>query len=1669
MAAGDLRRAGICFLWIFMLLGIVCLFPQDVRALCATVKIEIRQELTLERQAFDAHMRINNGLAHMPIENVAVNVNFTDEKGVPVLASSDPNHTAARFFIRLDTMRNISNVSGSGSVAPETSADIHWLIIPAPGASNGRESGTLYFVGATLSYTAGGKSETIEVTPDHIFVKPMPELVLDYFLPTDVYGDDPWTNTVEEPVPFELGLRILNRGHGAARSLKVESAQPRIIENEQGLLVGFNIEGVRVNGEPAQNSLLADFGDIASRKAGVARWIMTSSLSGRMVGFDAEFSHADALGGQMTSLIQEVNTRFLVRSVLVDAPGRDAIEDFLAKDDDVYRVYESDGTATLVTDQSEDASLAVSGNTWRFTVPPTDGFMYAALSDPSRGRLIIQGAVRSDGKRIRPENIWFSKTRGGGGPWQHSIHIFDHNTTGVYTLILENPDNLPRPPEIRFIPERVGEEGRQLSFLVEASSSSGKSLALRTEALPVGAGFTDMGDGSGIFDWTPGAGQAGLYTLRFTASDGILTASRQALIRIAAEDAADTDKDGLPDAWELVHFGSLGRDGRGDFDGDGISDLDEYLNGFDPTVPQNVPGTPDILSPFPGEVLNTLSPALVIERSLDPENDPVTYTFEVFSDITFRKRLFAKDLACIGENTTRFVLPADLEDRKAYYWRVRASDQTGSSLWSHGHFVVHTEGGVLPEPVPGDPAEGLVPGPVLKNPGQGAWVPGAVPSLSAHPALDPALDASVLQYRFEVYEDANLTRLVAWGTRANPSFDDYGALASSRWYYWRVQALKENGPAGAWSETGRFFAKVHAVPPPSLSFVYPDAPLHLAAQGLTLRWLLKNTGPDATLALYYTDVPRTEGGTLIQDRLEEDPDSRAGFYTWNISDLEGVYYVYALLEDGSVRQRVLCPFAITVDRTPPLVSATPPGGRFADTVSVSLSTNEPADIYYTLDGGLPSESALPYTEPLVLDETRILRFMAVDRAGNLSAPVTETYTKGAAVFSLTVDTSAGRFLEGLEVKAFTEAGVFTGIRALTSENGQADFDAAAFAPGRYRFRVSWMGRDYGTDPLPLPETSAGHLRIAEEEVRVRVHTKDGAVRDVEVHLFSGSGASLGQYGITDAAGEVVFVLPVGGEFTFRADLYGNPIWTGMITVSGDGPNLVSVPTKGGRLLFQVNKGPEAPMEGVRIEIHDGSGASGLSAETDAAGLVAFDLPAGEYEAEIFWLGHSLWSEDVYLSADARMEILLPHQTLSVWLGARYQEKNTALAGLPVQLFTDRGEPVGLTQETDGEGYAVFEVPEQPYVAMITHRGQTFASDIFIWEDSRILIPMAEVRVRVQAAGQPLSNVGISLFDEADQSLDLVFHTDGGGESRIRLPEGRYRFRADYLGNAFWSGIEPLVADSMHTVHLSIGNEPFVFKVEKAEGEPIAGVLCRLFDIRDEDLGISVSTDAEGMARMDLPHGRYRIRTDYLGHAFWSEVLEIPAMEAASLRIPHIPVDVRVFTLEAGTKKVPAGNVRVQLHGDDERYLELYQATDGDGLARFLLPAGGRYRFQANILTRPYWSPLLEVPGSGQAEADINGGGGRLNFRVEDFSGNSMAGIHVYLHREDQLYLGHRRVTTHRKPASFVLPEGTYRLRLEYMGYRHWTAPISVTEDTDFVLPLDPAACFIQQLTGRGFP
>jgi hypothetical protein len=53
---------------------------------------------------------------------------------------------------------------------------------------------------------------------------------------------------------------------------------------------------------------------------------------------------------------------------------------------------------------------------------------------------------------------------------------------------------------------------------------------------------------------------------------------------------ADSDGDGLPDAYEMSTFGNLAQTGAGDFDGDLASNLAEFNAGTDPKDPLSLPG-----------------------------------------------------------------------------------------------------------------------------------------------------------------------------------------------------------------------------------------------------------------------------------------------------------------------------------------------------------------------------------------------------------------------------------------------------------------------------------------------------------------------------------------------------------------------------------------------------------------------------------------------------------------------------------------------------------------------------------------------------------------------------------------------------------------------------------------------------------------------------------------------------------------------------------------------------------------------------------------------------------------------------------------------------------------------------------------------------------------------
>jgi hypothetical protein len=524
-------------------------------SLCASVKIEIRQELTLERQAFEAKMRISNGLTGVALTDVAVALSFEDEDRRPVTFTvGDANATNALFFAQNPTLNGF-DAAAPNTVAGGTDADIGWLIIPNPGAAGENPDGTLYYVGATLTYKVQGVPQTVTVSPDYIFVKPMPYLALDYFLPGQVYGDDAFTPEIEPPIPFPLGLRIRNVGHGVANGVRIDSGQPEIVTNGINLLVGFKLTEGSVDGAAVSPSLLLDFGSIKSAASKMGYWKMEVTLSGTFTNFNAEISHSDALGGQVTSLINPTNVHahLHLKDVRVDLPGRDGIVDFLGAD---MRVYESEGMDSAVANVG--CTVEQTGaDTYRMTLNAgSNGFVYSTVTDPqySSDVRVLKSAVRSDGKVMSLSNVWLSKRREGtGSGWLYSLNLFDTEGSGFsYTLTFDDVANVNRAPVFQYMPNKTVAAGKSITFLAVASDDGG-APQLSASALPSGATFTP-GQSSGnlargVFSWTPATAQGGVYPVKFTASDGVLSDSETVLVTVAGGSAASSDTEG-PGWWK---------------------------------------------------------------------------------------------------------------------------------------------------------------------------------------------------------------------------------------------------------------------------------------------------------------------------------------------------------------------------------------------------------------------------------------------------------------------------------------------------------------------------------------------------------------------------------------------------------------------------------------------------------------------------------------------------------------------------------------------------------------------------------------------------------------------------------------------------------------------------------------------------------------------------------------------------------------------------------------------------------------------------------------------------------------------------------------------------------------------------------------------------------------
>ncbi len=427
---------------------------------------------------------------------------------------------------------------------------------------------------------------------------------------------------------------------------------------------------------------------------------------------------------------------------------------------------------------------------------------------------------------------------------------------------------------------------------------------------------------------------------------------------------------------------------------------------------------------------------------------------------------------------------------------------------------------------------------------------------------------------------------------------------------------------------------------------------------------------------------------------------------------------------------------------------------------------------------------------------------------------------------------------GLKVYVFNGS-TYTNYNKTTDANGQAIFTLPL---GSYRFRADLNGTQFWSDTVnhcTLPGCESTTLTVTRP---VTVNVLDSnQTPQVGVKVYAFIGSTYTNYNkTTDANGHAIFTLPLG-SYRFRADINGTQYWSasenhcslpGCETVAVDvdlqatptpteeptaEPTSEATPTQTGMMLdgitgkvlaaikletsAQSGSNPVLvtvldtagiPVSGLNTYAFDGSTYTGLSGTTNESGQVTFTFAEGTYRFRADRYGTRFWSgsEDhcsIPACADATITVTIP-VTVSI-----DDTNGLPSAGLNVYAFSD-SVYTGYHTVTDENGSAVFTLPEGSYRFRADLNGTQFwsgSSDLCTLPgctEAAVTVTVPLVVTVANHAGMPFEGLNVYVFDGTIYT-GYNGKTDASGQVVFTLPEGSFRFRADYDGVPFWSDSE----------------------------------------------------------------------------------------------------------------------------------------------------------------------------------------------------------------------------------------------------------------------------------------
>lgn len=554
----------------------------------------------------------------------------------------------------------------------------------------------------------------------------------------------------------------------------------------------------------------------------------------------------------------------------------------------------------------------------------------------------------------------------------------------------------------------------------------------------------------------------------------------------------------------------------------------------------------------------------------------------------------------------------------------------------------------------------------------------------------------------------------------------------------------------------------------------------------------------------------------------------------------------------------------------------------------------------------------------------------------------------------------GQAIGGVNVYVFTPSGAYLGIAGVTDASGKVTF---RLPTASYTFRVDYLGNQYWSseealvaDQLKPITTNTGGGSFALTVLKGESDPLIGA----RCYAFSATGLYLGLSGTTGSNGQVSYSL-ADGSYKFRIDYLGSQFWTDVVTV----PTAMSLTKTIAHQSVTItvmgsSSGSLMPKSGAPVYLYSSSGSYlSLNATTDGTGRVSFSLPQQPYKVRTDYLGQQFWS-DLFTWEDKT--VLIPEGTARIHITMAGQD----IQGVPVYVFSSAGSYLGISGTTDASGIVAFQLPAGTYKFRADYQGGQYWVTAGIDQDVANAVELStgggQFTLIIDRGSEPLAGVRTYAYNAGGTYLGMYRDSNANGQASFNLASGSYKFRVDYLGYQFWSDL--FTVPDILSGALSIPHRNATLTVEGVYlgSQPIAGVNVYLFTPSGSYLGKTQATNSSGQVSFSLPDKGYKVRADYLGAQFWSDVFQF---QDATVSIPR-----GVAQIAATKSGSPVSGAVAYLFSGAGSYLGVTAVTNAEGKAEFLIP-NRSYQFRVDEGGAQHWSAITAITGGQVNLIEVN--------------------------------------------------------------------------------------------------